>query len=67
MDKKQALVSETFTREQLLKMDPDQLAALLGKAARPDVQFLGKGVVRRKDGTIKYDYPERAGQYGEDD
>jgi len=67
MDKKQSVITETFTREQLLKMDADDLAALVGKANRPGSSSFGQAVVRKADGSIKYDNPERAGTYGEND
>lgn len=67
MDKKQTLVTETFSREQLLAMPADKLAALLEKAQRPDVKFTGQAVVRKADGSIKYDDPSKAGSYGEND
>jgi hypothetical protein len=67
MDKKQAVITETFTRKQLLEMDADKLAELVGKATRPGSTSFGQAVVRKADGTIKYDNPERAGTYGENE
>lgn len=52
----------TFTKAQIDRMDPEQFSKLLLKAHKVAAKF----VVRRKDGTIKYDRPELAGSYGEE-
>lgn len=53
---------KTYSREQLLAMTPEEVTALLDT---PGVQFHGKGVVRRPDGSIRYDDDAVPGQYGE--
>ncbi len=53
---------KTYSREQLLAMTPEQVVELLDT---PGVQFKGKGVVRRPDGSIRYDDDAVPGQYGE--
>jgi len=55
------LVKETFTREQIEAMDPDKLQSLLSRA----VKMEGVGVVRKADGTIRYDKDAKPGDYGE--
>lgn len=62
-EKKPAVVKH-FTKEQLENMSADDLAELLGNLP-PDAKIKAKGVVRRADGTIKYDDPSKAGSYGE--
>lgn len=53
---------KTYSREQLLAMTPEQVTELLDT---PGVQLKGKGVVRRPDGSIRYDDDAVPGQYGE--
>lgn len=53
---------KTYSREQLLAMTPEQVTELLDT---PGVQLKGKGVVRRPDGSIRYDDNAVPGQYGE--
>lgn len=53
---------KTYSREQLLAMTPEQVTELLDT---PGVKFKGKGVVRRPDGSIRYDDDAVPGQYGE--
>lgn len=52
----------TLTREQIEAMPREQLSALLLAAHKVEA----KAVVRRADGSIKYDRPELAGTYGEE-
>jgi len=68
MDERQRVVKKTFTKKQLEGMDINDLVALVGEAqARGVTKFMGKMIVRDKDGNIKYDDPSKAGQYGEDE
>jgi hypothetical protein len=55
--------TKTYTKEELDQMPSDEMINVMLKATKIE----GKGVVRRADGTIKYDKPERKGAYGEDD
>lgn len=52
----------TLTKQQLDAMSTEQLTALILKAHKVQATF----VVRRPDGTVKYDRPELAGTYGEE-
>lgn len=52
----------TFTKRELDAMTPEQLTSLLLKASKVEATC----VVRRADGSIKYDRPELAGTYGEE-
>lgn len=52
----------TLTREQLKKMSKDELTKLLLSAEKIEAT----AVVRRADGSIKYDDPSLAGKYGEE-
>lgn len=52
----------TLTPEQLRQMDKHQLAQMFLRAQKIEATF----VVRRADGTIKYDQPELAGTYHEE-
>lgn len=64
-DQKQAkAVTKHFTREQLEAMSVEELDDLLGNLPA-GATFHGKAVVRRADGSIKYDDPEMEGQYNE--
>lgn len=51
----------TLTKDQLDRMKPGELSNLLLKAHKVEAT----AVVRRADGSIKYDRPELAGTYGE--
>ena len=51
----------TLTKAELDEMSQADLSALLLKAAKVE----GTAVVRRADGSIKYDDPALAGTYGE--
>jgi len=52
----------TLTKEELDRMPEEELCSLLMKASRVQAT----AVVRRADGSIKYDNPELAGTYGEE-
>ena len=64
LDERQRVVKKTFTPEQLKAMSAGDLAKLLGEAG-PGAKFKGKAVVRRADGTIKYDADAVPGSFGE--
>ena len=51
----------TLSQADLARMSPGDLNALLLRATKIE----GTAVVRRADGSIKYDQPELAGSYGE--
>lgn len=53
---------KTYSKEDLEAMPPDQARNLLMKA----IEITGTFVVRDKGGNIKYDKPELAGTYGEE-
>lgn len=53
---------KTYTQEELEAMPPKQAANLIMTA----VKISGTMVVRDKQGNIKYDRPELAGTYGEE-
>jgi len=53
---------KTYTKAELDAMPKDQVINLMLKA----VKISGTLVVRDKDGNIKYDKPELAGTYGEE-
>ena len=55
------MAEEKYTKEQLEKMSPAQMNNVFLRATK----IQGTGVVRDKDGNIKYDNPESAGNYGE--
>lgn len=52
----------TLTRKDIEAMPREQLTALVMAAHK----FEATAVVRRADGSIKYDRPELAGTYGEE-
>ena len=52
----------TLNKQQLDKMNPDELCDLLLKAHKVSAT----AVVRRADGSVKYDNPQLAGTYGEE-
>lgn len=64
MDDRMRGVKQTFTRDQLKNMTAEQLVALVGEAG-PNAKFKGKGVIKRADGSIKYDKLSVPGEYGE--
>ncbi len=51
-----------YTKADLDAMPPEQANNLMMLAAKIE----GKGVVKRADGTVKYDDPALAGSYGEE-
>jgi len=55
--------AKTFTKEELDQMSPSETINVFLKATKIE----GVGVVRRSDGTVKYDKPENEGNFGEDD
>ena len=65
MDDRQRLITRTFTKKQLEAMSVEDLVKLIGEAG-PNAKFRGTAVVRRADGSIKYDNEARKGEYGED-
>ncbi len=64
LDERQRVVKKTFTREQLEGMTLEDLVALVGEAG-PGAKFHGKGVIKRADGSAKYDADAVPGEYGE--
>lgn len=52
----------TLTKRQLDAMSREELATLILRAQKVEAT----AVVRRKDGSIKYDDPSKAGTYGEE-
>lgn len=52
----------TLSKREIDAMSDEQLTNLLLKASKVTATC----VVRRADGSIKYDRPELAGQYGEE-
>ncbi len=64
MDERQRVVKKTFTEEQLKGMTMDDLVALVGEAG-PDAKFEGTGIVRKADGSIRYDAGATPGDYHE--
>lgn len=66
LDERQRVVKRTFTKAQLEGMSIKELVALVGEAG-PDVQFHGTGVVRKADGSIRYDAGATPGDYHESD
>ena len=64
LDDRQKIVRKTFTREQILEMSPDDLAKLVGGMG-DNVKLKGTAVVRKADGTIRYDADAVPGKFGE--
>lgn len=64
MDTRQRVVKKTFTRKQLEGMTVAELVALVGEAG-PNARFEGTAVVRKADGSIRYDKESVPGTYGE--
>lgn len=52
MDERQTVLRRVFTQEQLEAMDPEDLKNLLGT---PGARLRGTAIVRRADGSVKYD------------
>ncbi len=64
LDDRQETVLKTFSREDLEKMDLDDLVKLVGEAG-PTAKLRGKGVVKRADGSIRYAAEATPGDFGE--
>ena len=64
MDERQTAVKRTFTKEQLEGMSVEDLVALVG-AAGTGAKYEGTGVVKRKDGSIRYAKEAVPGAYFE--
>ena len=64
MDERQRVVKKTFTSKQLEAMPVADLVALVGEAG-PNATFQGTGLVRKKDGSIRYAPEAVPGEYFE--
>lgn len=64
MDERQRIVKQTFSKKELSRMTVDQLVTLVGEAG-PNASFHGSAIVRRKDGTIRYDTDAKPGNFHE--
>jgi hypothetical protein len=64
VDEAQRTITRTFTREELLEMSPEDLADLV-EAAGKKAKFHGTAVVRKADGSIRYDNKAVPGRFGE--
>lgn len=64
LDERQKTVRTVFTRDQLLGMDAEDLVKLVGEAG-PDAKLHGTAVVKRADGSIKYDDDAVPGEFFE--
>lgn len=64
LDERQRVVKKTYTREQLENMSIEDLVALIGEAG-PNARFRGTGVIKRADGSVKYDEEAVPGKFGE--
>ena len=64
LDERQKVIKKTFTKEQLVGMTVEDLMALVG-AAGSGATFRGTGVVRKADGTVRYDADAVPGEYFE--
>lgn len=65
LDERQKTVKKVFTKEQLENMSVEDLVALVGEANAKGGRFTGKAVVKKADGSIKYDDPSLKGAYDE--
>ena len=54
-------MDKVYTLDDLKKMSQAEIAVVLSKATK----ISGTAVVKRADGSVKYDAPEKAGEYGE--
>lgn len=52
----------TLTKEEIARMDKEEFTNLILRATKIEATF----VVRRADGSVKYDDPALAGTYHED-
>lgn len=66
LDERQQVVKRVFTREQLKNMSVEDLVRLVGEAG-PNATFHGTAVVKKVDGTIRYDDDAVPGEYFESD
>lgn len=57
-------IRKTYTIDQLLKMTPEAIQKLIADAGDM-VEFHGTGVVRKQDGSIRYDADAVPGNFGE--
>ncbi len=64
LDERQEGVLKTFGREALENMSIEDVVRLVGEAG-PGAKFHGKAVVKRADGSIKYDADAIPGEFGE--
>lgn len=64
MDERQRVVKKTFTKEQLEGMSVEDIATLVGEIGK-NAKFTGTGVVKRKDGTVRYAPEAVPGDFGE--
>jgi len=64
LDDRQEGVLKTFGREALEEMSLEDVVRLVGEAG-PGAKFHGKAVVKRADGSIKYDSDATPGEFGE--
>ena len=64
MDERQRIVKKTFTREQMESMSVQDLVTLVGNAGA-GAKFHGSAIVKRADGSIKYDDDAVPGTYHE--
>jgi hypothetical protein len=64
LDERQETVLRTFTREQLRDMPLEDVVKLVGEAG-PNAKLKITAVVKRADGSIKYDAGAKPGDYGE--
>ncbi len=65
LDERQKVVVKTFTGEQLKGMSVEDLVTLVGQAG-PGAKFHGTAVVRKADGSIRYDDDAVPGEFNED-
>lgn len=63
-DTAQKFIKTTYSRKQLLKMSVVDIANLMVEAG-PNAVFHGTAVVRKADGTIRYDQDAVPGEFGE--
>ncbi len=64
MDERMQVVKKTFSRKQLDAMSVDDLAIIIGDAGA-GARFKGKAIVKRADGSIKYDEDAVPGEFNE--
>lgn len=64
MDERQRVVKKTFTKEQLEGMSVEDIATLVGEVGK-GTTFTGTGLVRKKDGSVRYAPEAIPGEFGE--